>query len=67
MCADDEPFYSLSIPFSCFGAGLCEIPDFLDGVKGFGRSFDETPFLSKSVYEFGRKSFEFLGAYIETV
>ena len=67
MCADDEPFYSLSIPFPRFGAGIYEILNFLDAVKDYSGSFDETPFVSKGVYEFGRKRFEFLGAYVETV
>ena len=67
MCADDESFFSLSIPFSSFGAGVCEILDFLNAVKDYGGSFDETPFVSKGVYEFSGKCFEFLGAYVETV
>ena len=67
MCADDEPLYSLSIPFSSFGASVCEILNFLDVVRDYGGSFDET-FVSKgAVYEFGSKCSEFLGTYVETV
>jgi hypothetical protein len=67
VSADDETFYSLSIPFSCLATGLCEIPNFLDGVKDYGGSFDETPLVGKRVYEFSGKCFEFLAAYVETV
>jgi hypothetical protein len=48
--ADDEPFHRFSIPFSILGAGFCEFLNFLDAVKNFGGSFDETPFFSKGVY-----------------
>ena len=64
MCADDEPLYNLSIPFSSFGASVREILNFLDVVKDYSGGFDETPFVSKGVYKFGRKCSEFLGAYV---
>jgi hypothetical protein len=67
VCADDEPFYSLSFPFSCFGAGVNEILNFLDAVIGKVGSLYETPFFSKGVYEVGRKRYKVLGAYVETV
>ena len=67
MSANDEPFHSFSIPISCFGACVCEIPNFLDAVKDKSGSFDETPLVSKGIYKFGGKRFEFLGAYIETM
>jgi hypothetical protein len=67
VSADDEPFYSLSIPFSCLGTGVCEILNFLEGVKDYGGSFDETPLVSKRVYDFSGKCFEFLAAYVETM
>ena len=60
MCAYDESFYRFFIPFSCFGAGVCEILNFLDAVKDFGKSFDETPFVSEGVHKFCGKRIEFL-------
>ena len=33
-------------------------------LRNYGRGFDETPFVSKGVYEFGGKRFEFLGVYV---
>ena len=62
VCAYDEPFYRLSIPFSCLGAIVCEISNLLNAVKDYGGSFDETPFVSKGVDVFCGKCFEFLGA-----
>jgi len=67
VCAHDEPFYCLSIPFSCLGATVGEIPNFPDAVEAYGRSFDETPLVSKGIDEFGRKRLEVLGPYVETV
>ena len=62
VCADDEPFYCLSIPFSCLCAIVCEISNFLNAVKDYGGSSDETPFVSKGVDVFCGKCFEFLRA-----
>ena len=59
VCVDDEHIY-IFIPFSCFGTGVCE-SNILDAVKDYDGSFE------KGVYKFGRKHFDFLGAYVETL
>ena len=67
MCAYDEPFYRFSIPFPSLSTSVGELSDFLNGVENDGGGFDEPPFVSKGVYEIGRKCVEFFGSDVETV
>ena len=66
MCAEDEPLQPLHSILQFFCASVCKILNFLDVVRD-GGSFDETPFVSRGVYEFGKECSEFLGAYVKTV
>ena len=67
VCADDEPFYRLSFPFSRFSAGVSEILNFLDAVKDYGGSMMKPHSSAKASTISMESVSNSLGAYVETV